>query len=56
LNTINESVEDQPEQLDLENFRFKLFASFADEEEAIAIDLVNALKKLTDKLDKPDLF
>lgn len=56
LNTINESVEDQPEQLDLENFRFKLFASFADEEEAIAIDLVNALKKLTEKLDKPDLF
>jgi len=56
LSALNESTEDQPEQLDLENFQFKLFASFADEEEAIAIDLINALKKLTEKLDKPDLF
>jgi len=53
---LNESGEDEAEQLDLENFRFKLFASFSDEEEAIALDLINALKKLTEKLDKPDLF
>jgi len=47
---------DQPKQLDLDNFRFKLFVSFANEEEAIALDIINALKKLTEKLKKPDLF
>ena len=47
---------DLPDRLDLKNFTFKLFASFANEEEAIAMDLVNALKKMTMKLNMPHLF
>ena len=47
---------DLPDRLDLKNFTFKLFASFANEEEAIAMDLVNALKKMTVKLNMPHLF
>ena len=46
VNSLNESGEELPDQIDLDNFKFKLFASFANEEEAIAMELINALKNL----------
>ena len=53
---INESHQAFPTVIDLDNFLFILFASFASEEEAIALPLINALKELCEKSGKLDLF
>jgi len=48
---------DNGEKLNLEEFKLELYTSFVSEEEAIGLDLINALKAIIEKFEeKPDLF
>lgn len=50
-----EGIEEE-HMVDVDNFKFILYTSFASEDEAIAFELVHALEKMCKICNKPDLF